>query len=245
VLYFLERVADPGNLLIFVLLGFVIVKIGVRNLWISTHRPLAFALALIGFAFAGSLAPTPAFRQYLYALIPFSLLAVLIGIDRLRLRHDRRPMLRLFAVAVIICALRGIPSYWTVFRPGSSEPAVAAEVHRLGREIRNAVGSAKVLTLSPILPLEGGAEIYSQFVTSPFVWRTAHLLSPEQRARLGIVSQTELAALLDKEPPAGVLVGLEPTSLEEPFVEYAIENGFRPLKLTDAITIWLPAKAAN
>jgi 4-amino-4-deoxy-L-arabinose transferase-like glycosyltransferase len=240
-LYFLERAADPGNLLIFVLLGFVIVKIGVRNLWSASQRPLAFALALIGFALAGSLAPTPAFRQYLYALIPFSLLAALIGIDRLRRGPYRRTVLRLFAVAVIICALRGIPSYWTVFRPGSSEPAVAAEIHRLGREIRSAVGADKVLTLGSILPLEGGADIYSQLVTSPFVWRTAHLLSPEQRARLGIVSQNELADLLQKEPPAGVLVGLEPGGLEEPFVQYASESGFRPLKLTDAITIWLPA----
>ena len=241
VLFFLERAADPGNLLIFVLLGFVIVKIGVRSLWSDSQRHLAFALALIGFAFVGSLAPTPAFSQYFYALIPFSILATLIGIDRLRHGPYRRTALRFFAVAVIVCALRGIPSYWKIFRPGSPEPAVAAEVHRLGREIRHALGTDKVLTLGPILPLEGGADIYSQLVTSPFVWRTAHLLSSEQRARLGIASQSELAELLRREPPAGVLVGFEGGGIEEPFVAFAEENGFRPLKLTDAITLWLPA----
>ena len=98
----------------------------------------------------------------------------------------------------------------------------------------------KVLTLAPLFPLEGGLEVYTEFATGPFAWRRAHLIPEQMRRKLGIVSEAELAALLDAEPPAAVLAGYENRfGLEEPLIEYAESSGYRAVELKHGGTLWV------
>lgn len=243
ILLFLERVVDPGNLVIFLLLGYILYDIGRRKLREEAGREVVFLITLVAFTFLGSLAPTPAFTQYFYAVVPFSLVAALRGMAILDITAKRKAVRRLFTVTVIICALRGLPSYAKILSPLASHSPVAMHMHARGLEIRDRVGSGKVLTLAPIYPLEGGLEIYRQFVTGPFAWRTADLLPTADRERYGMVGPEELPAMLHSQPPAAILTGVEPVVLERPLIEYARSAGFQPVTLDEALTLWVASCA--
>jgi hypothetical protein len=104
------------------------------------------------------------------------------------------------------------------------------------------VGAGKVLTLTPLLPLEGGAGIYEQLAAGPFTWRIAAQLPEAERHRLGVVGSDDLDTLLQSEPPGAVLTGLEP-DLEEPLVKYAQAHGYSASRLAfDGATLWLPSR---
>ncbi|UCF18603.1 MAG: hypothetical protein JSU87_11720 [Gemmatimonadota bacterium] len=241
ILFFLERVlADPGNLIIYAFLIFVLIRIGAKLVIRVQDRELSFLLALIVFSFAGSLAPTPSFKQYFYAPLPFIVLAGIRGMALLRDRAEWKQVQRLFVAALVICFLRGAVGYWAIFQPGTSKSAVTAQAHRLGREVSQAVGDGGILTLSPIIPLEGGLDIYEEFVTGPFAWRVAALLAPEERERKRMTSPAELGSLLRERPPAGILLGLEIDDLEQPLLDFARATGYQALSLSGGVKLWLP-----
>lgn len=245
-LYFLERVvADPGTLVLFLLLGFLLFRIGASQLRRDVGREVIFLVTLIAFAFLGALAPTPSFTQYFFATIPFTLLAVVRATGLLLSRSsDRTVARRVFLIAVIVCGFRALPAYWKVYKPLSSEPAPAALTHRLGTEIHERVEGGRVLTLGPIFPLEGGLGIYEPLATGPFAWRTAALLSPAQRRRFGLISPGELNALMEERRPAAVLVGVEREELERPLIDYARDNGYREVSLNGRAILWIaPARS--
>ena len=105
-------------------------------------------------------------------------------------------------------------------------------------EIRAAAGKNKVLTLAPIFPLEGNAEVYEEFSTGSFAWRIAPLLPGNERKELGIVSKEDLSDFLKTKPPKAILVGSE-GSLESPLLSYAREKGYKAVELSNGMTLWL------
>jgi hypothetical protein len=58
--------------------------------------------------------------------------------------------------------------------------------------------------------------------------------------RLGVVGGDDLDALLQSQPPAGILTGLE-ANLEGPLVSYAQAHGYRSRRLLNGATLWFPA----
>ncbi len=197
---------------------------------------LLVALCLL----AGAFAVTPSQRQYFYAPVPFVILAVVYGLAY-RLGRDDEPRLhaRVLLVTAFVAVAYGYPSY-------QGHPLLPVDgwfpwrLHQVGLEIARRVGRGPVLTLAPIWAIEGGADIYPEFATGPFAWRTGHLLQPSRRQRLGIVSPVELPELLRDRPPAAILVGFE-GRLEVPFLEYVRERGYRPIELPggDGGVLWL------
>jgi len=99
--------------------------------------------------------------------------------------------------------------------------------------------SGKVLTLAPIYPLEGGLDIYPEFSSGPFAWRTAPLLDAADRARYKIVSPADLDELLRHDPPVGIIVGAEPIQMEYPLVQYAMQHNYLPLPMSSGLTAWV------
>lgn len=240
-LYFLERAAQPGNLVILILFGAVIFKLGWRNLVSRAAREVGFLVGLIPFVLAGAFAPTPSFRQYFYVLLPFSLLAALGGLAWLRRRVPARGLMRLFAVLALLAMVRGAMLYWKVFHDRWGAGPVTAEVHEIGVAMRDRAGPGAVLTLAPVYPLEGGLDVYRPFVTGPFAWRTAPLLSPADRRRFGVVAPADLQTFLADRPAAALLVGVESDDgLELPLVAYARDAGYRVVRLIHTgPTLWL------
>ena len=109
------------------------------------------------------------------------------------------------------------------------------KVHRMGQELG---GSGKVLTLAPVVPLEGGLEIYKELVTGPFAWRTARFLPEHRRRALGMISEDDLPDMVRSDPPVSVLVGFEKHGVEEGLTAYAQRDSYTPTALTDQIVLW-------
>jgi hypothetical protein len=189
------------------------------------------------FVLVGALAPTPSFYQYFYPLSPFLALGLIYGLAGSRGSGDAdRLALRGLAVGLLVTGVYAAPSYARLLRPPSSWAPLAE--HALGVEVARQVGGGRVLTLAPLIPLEGGSPIYAPLATGPFAWRTAPEVDADRRDRLGMLTWAELAPRLDRAPPAGVLVGFEP-DLEAPLVDFAVAHGYRETRLSGGASLWV------
>jgi len=240
-LYFKWMMSHPGNLIL--LVSFILVF-----LWKSPGTPnirgvedfgFWFIVILVPFLLLGSFAPTPLWPQYFYIPIPFLVLGVLYGVASFGNEGEKmRWSLRLLAIAVFVCSIYGLSNYRYLSNPLSPHEWLPTKIHGVGIEIKEEVGGGRVLTLAPIFPLEGGAEIYKEFATGPFAWRTAPFVAETERRELGLISEGDLEEFLRKDPPRAVLVGFE-EDLEEPLVKYARERGYKALKLSNGKVLWL------
>jgi len=141
---------------------------------------------------------------------------------------------------------------------GRPDGWVTVQIQDLGDQIAGRIGEGQVLTLAPVAPLEGGADIYPAFVNGPFTWRTTNYLSPERQRVYGVVSPGELGNFLENDPPVGILTGFESRTsgfqandtggLEEPLIKYALDHNYRAIELTtdlvsDPVILWVhPAR---
>ena len=103
----------------------------------------------------------------------------------------------------------------------------------------------RVLTLAPIWVLQAGLEIYPEFATGPFAWRSANLMTPERRKNTHMVAPSDLAEFLSKRPPGAILTGVESEDLEQPLVEYAKAHGFTEARCARQRIVWLPASSSG
>jgi hypothetical protein len=178
------------------------------------------------------------FYQYFYAPVPFLTVGIMFGIASLRAPGRREYGASVLAVAVAVSALYGLPQYLRVGGLLSPSTWVPMKVHNLAGEVRSVARGGRVLTLAPIIPLEGGLQIYREFAPGPFIWRSAHLLPLWKRQELDLVASSDLYALLQDHPPRAILVGFE-ERFEGPLVGYARANGFRRVDLSDGKALWL------
>lgn len=194
--------------------------------------PILLVLALIAGGMTLSFAPTPAFPQYYTAPIPFGiiLLALLYARIPSRDRTRVRPWTAaILAVPVVLGLPRlalAVPSLahskaWTVYRVHAAG-VVLADIVR-----RNGGAAGPIATLAPIYPMEGGLAVYPALAAGPLVYRVGELIPQADRKYYDRrISPATIARLLDKAPPAGLLVGLEGT-LDDPLIAYANQHGYR------------------
>ncbi len=185
---------------------------------------VAASVAVFGFA------PTPSFPQY-FAPLSVALLfliAVTIQPDPSKATGARNLELGAIAIfALVVGAPRLVqhapklasPGDWTVTKVHAAGNAIAGEMAKAGVE-------GKVLTFMPVYPLEGGLEVYKEFATGQFVYRTGDLTRPALLANYRTTSPSKIAAFLEKDPPAAMLLGFVP-ELEAPLADFARRNGYR------------------
>jgi 4-amino-4-deoxy-L-arabinose transferase-like glycosyltransferase len=239
--YFGDVISEPATLALVIafLLLTMLVSIKALRARLSGSFEFAFVLSLVPLLLAGALAPTPTWYQYFYPLVPLLVLSLVYGMALL-LSDDRLRVwvLAAFGLVVLLSGASAVPAYLRLNRSLSVADWEPAKIHKVGLEIKRAVGEGRVLTLAPLYPLEGGASIYSELATGPFGWRMSKLLPDEQKRGLEMMSEDGLGDLLRSKPPKGILVGLE-TSLEQTLVEYAQEHGYVPEKLSNGATLWV------
>ncbi|HHY55831.1 MAG TPA: hypothetical protein GYA08_10380 [Chloroflexi bacterium] len=208
------------------------------------RRPAAFSLRLVllllPFALFGALSATPSQTQYFYMLYPFFTLGFFYAVA-LWPRHQRWAALALAAgalVGVIATATAYAGGVEVLFRPDRWYPN---KVHDRGVRIAELAGAGHVLTLAPIHALEGGLSTYPTFITGPLAWRVAPLVTAVERQRFGLVTASELAAMLKTQPPRAVLTGFEEddAELEAVLLDYAHDHDFVPVALPDEGVLWL------
>ena len=233
---------QPGHLLTFVAvlcLGFTPLLVEAWQRKESLFEPL-FLLLTVPFVSLGALLPTPAWYQYYAAPLPFAVLALVYGMAVLARRHPpgRAWVMALFLQLVLVANLYQWGDYRRIsflLHPEAWRPIM---MHDLGVQVAELGAGKDVLTLAPIYPLEAGLSIYPEFATGPFAWRTAPMLSPGERAALGLVSSQDLERFLEDRPPGAVLVGFE-GELESALNEYALAHGYRWVELGVETGVWL------
>jgi len=151
------------------------------------------------------------------------------------------------ATALVLCCLAcGVPACRhlpTAFRPSRWVPL---EVHDSGLALRRQLASAgappgPVLTLAPIIPLEGGMDIYEPFVTGPFAFRAAPMVPQTDRRALHLVDEYDLSELLKEHPPMAVLFNVEEREEETPMLR-AVPKGCLMVRLVHGSSFSLDRK---
>jgi 4-amino-4-deoxy-L-arabinose transferase-like glycosyltransferase len=239
-------IKEPSMILLVLLVVFLVYAAGLFPVF-SRKRPsrlTLFIMVLIPFMLVGSFLPTPSFPQYFYAPIPFAILAIMDQTSRLTDRQEDASLanwaLALVVVVVLLSGLYGLvdfPKIFTIKR--TMAYWFPLQAHSTGEKIAALVEPGKMLTLTPILVAEANWDFYPEFVSGPFAWRTAHLLTTDERQRFNMVASADLPTFLSQDQPQGILVGWEP-DLEEAIVKYAKKSGFSPSRVAGNLYLWLP-----
>ena len=232
----------PHNVALLAAFMYLAVWLPARHGWrgFLKHRQVALAVVSVAFLSIGALAPSPSYKQYYYAFVPFLILACVFAVARALQGGDARNARRTWTALGVISMLVLIVDLPLLRHLGSPREWAPVRLHALGRELR-AQTAGPVLTLSPLLPLEAGLDIYKEFATGPFAWRTAAFLSPERKADFSMVDATRLESFLNNSPPPAILTPLNSDKRDRPLATYARANGYRRVPLPSDQDLWLKA----
>jgi len=200
-----------------------------RKLAISGARNLLFAALLALAFFIIALIPPTMWKQYLAMPVPFIVISFAYPLLYIRELADKARDNKQFKIAcavVAFCVVVTVFSYPVVldrtlvlFYPQGWTPI---QLHKISQDIAGKTKEPKqILTLAPLFALEGGCDIYTELSAGLIVYRIADSLTPTDRAVTHTVGPKTLAALLEKNPPSAVLLGVEMDFLEEPLFESA------------------------
>jgi 4-amino-4-deoxy-L-arabinose transferase-like glycosyltransferase len=204
--YLLELALLPANaVLLFICIVSVVV---VWRRRIQEHRwfEIRLLLLLIFALIIAGLAPAPLFSEYFYTPMLFILIAAMYCVATLEMT---RRWAIIFAAAALISLPYIVIEYHDIMRLSAWRDWVPMQVHQEGEQIAIAAGHGRVLTLAPIFPLEGHAEIYPELATGPFAWRVAPLVSESEESTMHELDVDDLDAALMNRPPTAVVLGLE------------------------------------
>jgi hypothetical protein len=201
-----------------------------------------FVLLLLPFVLIGSFAPSPLFDQYFYPLVPFLLLTGLYAWASIPAESPwYRRVLVANSVAVVLSLAMGISAFEDFKNFFKLRRWHGIKLHEQAQELKDKVGSGRVLTLAPICPLEANLSIYPSFSTGPIAWRVSPYIDPAKAQRLGITTPTTLATLLAAEAPSGVLVGFEKNG-EEILSNFAKDHGYVSIPFDEEGRVWVSPK---
>ena len=239
-LFPLQLLRFPQNLALVVAFGYLAIWLPLRRGFRSNLTDVKIASLLVCFPFVvlGAFAPSPSYKQYYYAPVPFLLLAVVFGLaNAWDTIHGRRA--RFVAGVLVVVSLPFLVVKFSHLRGlASPETWPVLQIHDTGRQIQ-ALTKGSVLTFSPIFPLEGGIGIYKEFATGRFAWRVAPFVPDEQERSLRIIGAANLEEYLSTKPPSAILVGPEEPHLSAAFVAYARAQQYHQLELDRKLTLWL------
>jgi 4-amino-4-deoxy-L-arabinose transferase-like glycosyltransferase len=222
-----------------------------RKLKIDSGVNLLLAALLPVIFFVIALIPPTMWRQYLAVPVPFLVVCLAFPLLYLRKLTDKAGIGRQFKTAtglMIFCSLAALFTYPLVLyrTPIALVPESWApiEMHKVSEDIAgklNTQNSKLILTLAPVLALEGGCDIYTELSAGGIIYRIADSLSSEERRITHTAGIETLTETLEKNPPSAVILGVEMGRLEEPIYKSVVtpdwkikdyENGpivyFRP-----------------
>lgn len=207
---------------------------GVRQDLLRWPVLLAGSLAACGVAV--SFVPTPSFSQYFVPPIPFLILAFLTLCPAApgATRTEYPVLSALLVMALIAGSLRLLPGLVDLARPGNWTGLEVNRVMQSTLDDANVSPDARIATMSPVLALEGGRQIYPEFAAGQFVYRVAPYMTPDERQYYRTTSPAELARFLDSSPPDAILVDTSET-IESALVDYARSRGMREIPVERTI----------
>jgi len=236
-------ITQPTNLLVFATLVFFGWSVPLSHLRRNDDRAFRNMLvfAAILWVAVGSFLPTPTWKQYFSAPLPFALLAIALGLAYLTQRTSQaRVWFMLLLVQLVLIANVFVAQdfrrmsflrYVDLWKP--------LVIHQVGTDIREQIEpDGQVFTIAPIYPLEGGLRVYAPMVTGVLAFRTGSLLSEAIQQQQNIISKDNFETYLDEDLPEGILVGFD-QSVEQPIIQFAVKMGYQPHPMTERLTLWV------
>jgi hypothetical protein len=202
------------------------------------NRPLLGLCLLILFLLIGSYVPSPVFKQYLYAPMPFMVLAWLWTISPDSPIKDAALSRKLLVVVAVISFAFGFFQYLSLPNLFTYAAWVPVRIHERGLHLRQSTGAGPVLTFAPLIPLEGGQTIFPELSTGMYAYRATQGLPADQIARLRIAREAELLAIINAQKPP-MLLGVAP-DFEAPLIRAAAQLGYATEQIPDAGVILIP-----
>jgi hypothetical protein len=234
--YFLTNIlSQPGNAALILGLGYFLVRSGA---WRWARDPGSWLLPLLsGTLFLGALVAAIPLPQYFYAPVPLAVIGLAISIAK------TTPMLRkdycVLFIVTMVCIASTAVDYRYLGRLFQPEAWATIKVHRAGRRLASLTGQGKVLTLSPIFPLEGGLRIYPELTAEPFACRSASFLRTSARVKYKMLAIRDFPRLLIKEPAQGILVSSD-SVLDQSLAVFATTHGYQKFPVVGEISVYLP-----
>ena len=225
----LDALTQPGYLALLVLGVYLVVIVWrERSKLDRVERQKAVVTALLPLLFfVIAYIPPTMWHQYLAVPVPFITIALAYSLVALR-RHteesqDKRwygltcglvgaaAVVAVLACPIVLqrCLFLAVPERWTPIEFHKVSVKIGADLREPG----------PVLTLGPLQALEGGRDIYSELSCGSVVYRVADRMAAQERQITHTVGPETLPELVRAHPPAGVIVGIEPSyfaPLEEP-----------------------------
>lgn len=238
--FFFKEVALPSLPIFLLYLGITVNAL--------RRRALPFGgwlvLGMLPFALLGCFAPSRYQYQHYFLLIPLLVMGAIYGLHRTPTFLQGRGKIVAIPLLFIGLTYYATATYISEAERWRLHPSrwITSRTFALSQQIRAQVPSGPILTLGPIAVLEAGGEIYPEFATAPFGWKSAPFVSLERRPLLKMLSARDLDGFLASRPPAGILTGVEQPALEAPIVEYAKTHGFEMRRLDGKRRLWLPPK---
>ncbi len=194
----------------------------VRN-W-RAHFNVLLLFLVLPFLLMGCIAPSRYHVQYFYPLLPFLILGSAFGFGFLENRIAKISAGFAAIMCVVALAICSYQPFAMLLTPSKWAPIRA---HAAGVEIRRLIGgTGKVLTFAPMIPQEGGVDIYPEFALGPFAWRSAHLIPADKRQRLHLVSVFDIDALLASDPPRAIYLREKDTEINVPLLHFAKAHNY-------------------
>ena len=200
--------------------------------WLLPSGPMAIVLGALALSVAFSFIPTPSFPQYFAP--PLVCLPLGLALLFARLEPDARPnaqpaLIAATIVVLVMAAPRLVQHLGTVMQP---ERWTVMRVHADGVAMANDWPRPASAAKWPPCCRSIRSKAAWQYIPSSRPDRLRIELPTSRRLTIAVfyrmTSPTRIAALLDADPPAALLLGFDP-ALEAPMLAYAKRNGYVPV----------------
>ncbi len=217
-----------------------------RRLKIVNIKNLLLAPLLVIIFFIIALIPPTMWRQYLALPVPFLVISFALPLLYLRKLTDKTSVSKHFIIAaalITVCVLVAVTYYPVVLYRTSivlvPEKWVPIEIHKISEDIADKTQEPKlILTLAPLLALEGRSDIYTQLSCGAIIYRIGNLMSASERDITHTVCPETLVELLEKSPPSAVILGVEMRRLEEPIFESVVKPDWERKVYENGIVVY-------
>jgi hypothetical protein len=148
---------------------------------------------------------------------------------------------QLAVVVLLAGSVLALRHYPKELRAENDERWPALALHEIGVRVAG-LAAGPVLTLAPIVPLEGKAPVYAELVTGPFAWRTSALVPVSDREALRLAGAEDLDRIASRWSSICDTrrCGTHPAeNLEDALVKYASDHGYRPEPLRLGFVLWV------
>ena len=178
--------------------------------------------------------------------VPFLVISFALPLLYLRKLAETTSISKHFKIAaalIIVCVLVAAAYYPVVLYRTPivlvPEKWVPIEIHKISEDIARRTKEPKlILTLAPLLALEGRSDIYTELSCGAIIYRAADSMSPSERSVTHTAGPKTLVELLEKSPPSAVILGVEMRRLEEHIFESIVKPDWEGKVYENGIVVY-------